>query len=128
MSRSAPASPSTLADAERAAEQFRVIAELRGDIAFIIDCRTGQPTYVSETSRTMLGYDMDDFLAQMNGEGDASHGALGDLCGGLNQRLQRFVSGDDSRRKVVRRLQQRCPNGALVPIEVVSTILVGADG
>lgn len=127
MTRSAHAKPPT-PSAERAAEQFRTIAELRGDIAFIIDCRSGQPTYVSESSRTMLGYDMSDFVAQMNGEGDATHGALGDLCGGLRERLRRFVNGDDSRRKVVRRLQQRCPTGALVPIEVVSTILVGEDG
>ncbi len=33
---------------------------------------------------------------QMKGEGDASHGALGDLCGGLKERLRRFASGDDS--------------------------------
>lgn len=128
MTRSARATPSAPLDADRAAEQFRTIAELRGDIAFIIDCRSGKPLYVSDTSRTMLGYDMSDFVRQMKGEGDASHGALGDLCGGLKERLRRFASGDDSRRKVVRRLQQRCPTGALVPIEVVSTILVDADG
>ena len=46
MTRSARAKqPPPLADADRAAEQFRTIAELRGDIAFIIDCRSGQPTW-----------------------------------------------------------------------------------
>jgi PAS domain S-box-containing protein len=115
-----------LAQSAQSAEQFRTIAELRGDIAFVIDCRSGQPTYLSEHCASLLGYGMSDFSAQLNG--DAGDGALSELCGGLSERLRRFADGDDSRKKVVRRLQQRCRHGGSVPIEVISTILTGADG
>lgn len=128
MTRSARVTPAAVAPAAATAADsaFRAIAELRGDVAFIIDCGTGLPTYVSPASVTLTGYALADFAAHMSGA--APDSALNELCGGLADRLRRFGDGDDSRQRVVRRLAQRCRNGRVVPLEVVSTILTGADG
>ncbi|MFP5391042.1 MAG: ATP-binding protein [Gammaproteobacteria bacterium] len=107
-------------------DPFRVIAELRGDVAFVIDCRTGLPTYVSPICEVRFGYGLADFIAHMDGSRPDS--ALKELCDGLGDRLRRFVAGDDSRKRVVRRFGQRCRNGRVIPIEIISTLLTGRDG
>jgi hypothetical protein len=38
------------------AEQFRVIAELGGDVAFSIDCASGKLCYLSPAVEQLLGY------------------------------------------------------------------------
>ena len=127
MSRSARVKkPSALASATPSAEQFRALAELRGDIAFIIDCQSGLPTYVSESSVDTFGFTLADLVAHF--EGSAHEPAVALLCDGLKERLQRFASGDDSRKRLVRRLEQRTRSGRTVPLEVISTILTDADG
>ncbi len=123
--KTAPA-PAPAAAAVAASEQFRAIAELRGDVAFIIDCGAGLPTYVSAAADSLLGYGMADFVDQFAGR--AGDGALAALCGGLDARLRRFAAGDASRTTLVRRHAQRRKDGRVVPLEVISTILAGPDG
>ena len=108
------------------AEQFRAIAELEGNVAWIIDCASGLPSYISASVLALLGYDMADFLAQF--EAGNPDGPLAGLCAGLPARLQRFIAGDHSRQRVLRCFDQRHRDGRIVPIEVHSTILTGADG
>ncbi len=107
-------------------EQFRTIAELRGDVAWIIDCATGVPTYISPALSVLLGYDAADLTAQLNGSVDDPD--LAALCSGLPERLRRFAGGDQSRRHLVRRFEQRHRDGRLVPVEVTSTLLTDAAG
>ncbi len=107
-------------------EQFRAIAELEGNVAWIIDCASGLPTYISASVLALLGYDMADFLAQF--QAGNPNGPLAALCAGLPARLQRYAAGDLSRRHVVRCFDQRHRDGRIVPVEVTSTILDGADG
>ena len=107
-------------------EQFRAIAELEGNVAWIIDCASGVPAYISPSVLALLGYDMADFLAHF--EAGNPDGPLAALCAGLPARLRRFVAGDSSRQQVVRCFDQRHRDGRIVPIEVTSTILTGADG
>ena len=45
------------------AEQFRVIAELGGDIAFILDTTSGTLRYLSPSIEQLLGYTPDDVAA-----------------------------------------------------------------
>ncbi len=105
---------------------FRAIAELRGDVAFIVDCGTGLPTYLSDTSLILTGYGLADVAAHMSGAATDSN--LNELCGQLAERLRRAREGEAGGEQEVRRLAQRCRNGRIVPLEVVSTILTGADG
>lgn len=108
------------------AEQFRAIAELRGDVAWIVDCSSGTLSYISPSVRTLLGYDADDVIRQLaTQEADAP---LSALCAGLPERIARFAAGDRSRRVLLRRFDLLRPDGTTVPLEVRSTLLTGAGG
>jgi signal transduction histidine kinase len=113
-------------DRDDLSEQFRTIAEIGGDVAFIVDCRSCSPSYISPAVATLLGYAFADFQQQFSAA-DAG-GPLGALCAGLPERLQRFCAGDDSRRQLVRRFDLPHRDGRSVPIEIISTLLADADG
>ena len=107
------------------AEAFRAIAELGGDLAFILDCATGLPVYVSPGVDDMLGYSVADIRAQLQNGGD---GPLAALCAGLPERLRRFAAGDGSRLRVQREFDLRRPDGSDVAVEVISTLALDATG
>ncbi len=109
-----------------ASEQFRTIAELRGDVAWVIDCASGLPTYISAALSTLLGYDEQDIADHLNGS--QPNPVLVALCAGLPDRLQRFGAGDLSRRRVERKYAQRHKLGHNVQIEVISTLVCDDQG
>jgi signal transduction histidine kinase len=104
------------------ADAFRAIAELGGDIAFIIDCATRAPVYVSPGLDALMGYGVADFHTQLTKGGD---GPLAALCAGLDERVRRFASGDGSRLRVVREFDLIRPDGQSVAVEIISTLLEG---
>jgi PAS domain S-box-containing protein len=106
------------------AVQFRAIAEMGGDIAWSIDCVTGQPLYISGVIETMLGYPLAEVERQMGG----GAGPLALMCAGLAPRLQRFKEGDASRLKLVREFDVSCSDGSTVPLEITSSFLLNAAG
>jgi PAS domain S-box-containing protein len=108
------------------ADQFRTIAEIGGDVAWIVDCATCLPRYISPSIEQLLGYGVDDIRRQM-GEG-APAGPLARLCAGLPARLARFACGDSSRLRVVRQFDQPHRDGRIVPIEVISSLVLDAAG
>ncbi|HEY0062619.1 MAG TPA: PAS domain-containing sensor histidine kinase [Telluria sp.] len=108
------------------ADQFRAIAEMHGDIVWIVDCISGLPTYLSPSAAALSGYDLDDILAQFSA-GNSS-GPLASVCAGLPDRLRRFAAGDSSRQRVVRSFELSLADGRSLPVEVTSTILVNAQG
>jgi signal transduction histidine kinase len=112
--------PSTSAD------PFRIIAEISGDVAWIIDCTTGLPSYISPAIEQLLGYGFDDFHRQF--KGGAADAPLARLCGGLPARLARLAAGDLSRLRLLREYEQPHRNGHLVPIEVISSLLLDRAG
>jgi PAS domain S-box-containing protein len=107
------------------ADAFRTIAELGGDLAFILDCATGVPAYVSPGVDEMLGYSTADIRAQLEHGGD---GPLAALCAGLPERVQRFAAGDGSRLRVMREFDLRRPDGSEVAVEVISTLALDDAG
>jgi PAS domain S-box-containing protein len=109
------------------AEQFRTIAELRGDAAWIVDCASGLPTYISESVEAMLGYPPSAFKAQL-APGAPASGPLAAICGGLAERLRRHAEGDASRARVVRQFELQTPNGGKVAVEVISALIPGRAG
>lgn len=108
------------------AEQFKAIAELHGDIAWVVDCYTSRLLYMSQSASLMAGFDTDEVEAQLGTCDTAS--PLAALCGGLQERLRRFCNGDMSRKRLVRCFEQRTTDGRVIPIEVTSTILIDASG
>ncbi len=120
---SASLTPSGTAGAELA-EQFRVIAEIGGDIAFSIDCASGALLYVSPSIEQLLGYSPDQIAAQL---GD-SRSALATLCAGMPERVRRLRNGDRSRLRLVRETELRGAHGYMVPVEVLSALVSDASG
>jgi PAS domain S-box-containing protein len=107
-------------------EQFRAIAEIHGDVVWIIDCVSGLPVYLSPSAAALAGYDLDDVLPYF--KDSKSNGPLAALCAGLPERLRRFAGGDRSRQRVVRTFEQPLADGRVLPIEVTSTILTDDRG
>ena len=116
------------ASSSGSADQFRSIAEIGGDVAWIVDCATTLPRYISPAIEQLLGYGFDDVHQHMNEAAAAQLTPLAPLCAGLPARLARFAGGDLSRLRVVRRFEQPHRDGRLVPIEVVSSLLLNAAG
>jgi len=106
------------------AEQFRVIAEIGGDIAFSIDCASGALRYVSPSIEQLLGYTSDDIAAQLGDTGSA----LAALCAGMPERVRRLRNGDRSRLRVVRETELRGAHGHPVPVEVLSALICDGAG
>ncbi|HEX9171417.1 MAG TPA: PAS domain-containing sensor histidine kinase [Telluria sp.] len=109
-----------------AGEQFRAIAEIGGEVAWIVDCATGMPTYISASVEALLGYGVGDFTFQLTG--GSPDGPLAALCGGLPERLRRFAAGDPTRQHLVREFEQRRRDGGVVAVELVSSLMLGDDG
>jgi PAS domain S-box-containing protein len=107
------------------ADAFRTIAELGGDLAFILDCGTMELAYVSAGVDDMLGYSSADIRAQLVHGGE---GPLAVLCAGLPERLKRFAAGDGSRLRVMREFDLRRPDGSEVAVEVISTLALDDAG
>jgi PAS domain S-box-containing protein len=107
------------------ADAFRTIAELGGDLAFVLDCGSREPAYVSPGVDEMLGYSVADIRAQLQNGGD---GPLAALCAGLPERLQRFAEGDGSRLRVMREFDLRRPDGSEVAVEMISTLALDEEG
>jgi PAS domain S-box-containing protein len=106
------------------ADAFRTIAELGGDIAFIVDCARVQPVYISPGVDELVGYSVAEIQAQF----DKGEGPLAALCEGLPDRLRRFAAGDGSRLRVAREFELQRPDGRKVPVEVISTLMLDAAG
>ncbi len=106
------------------AEQFRVIAEIGGDIAFSIDCASGALLYVSPSIEQLLGYSPAEVAAQLDQRGSA----LAALCAGMPERVRRLRAGDRSRLRLVRETELPGAHGYLVPVEVISALICDAAG
>jgi PAS domain S-box-containing protein len=107
-------------------EQFRVIAEVSGDVAFSIDCASGLPRYISPAVEKLLGYGPSDFHNHFAGKRVLP--ALQALCAGLPERLERFAAGDRTRQRVVREFDVTHCYGQSVPVEVISTLMLDQGG
>jgi PAS domain S-box-containing protein len=126
MNRSARVTRTGPATGQDLGEQFRVIAEISGDVAFSIDCASSLPRYISPSVENMLGYAPSDFHDHFSGKRTTP--ALQALCAGLPGRLARLAKGDRTRERVVREFDVAHRDGQTVPVEVISTLLQGDDG
>ena len=107
------------------AEQFRVIAEIGGDIAFSIDCASGELRYVSPSIEQLLGYTPDEVTAGIRPGAD---GPLVSLFAGLPERMRRLRAGDRSRLRLVREAELHGAHGYPVPVEIISSLMCDAAG
>ena len=100
-------------------EQFRQIAEIGGDVAWILAYPGRELSYVSTTAVTLLGHERAALVRELQGGG-----ALAPLLAGLDERVRRFIGGDDSRRQLTRHLDWTRADGEKIALEVVSALVV----
>jgi signal transduction histidine kinase len=77
-------------------DQFRQIAEINGDVAWIVDCPSGALNYLSPAAEGLFGYGRDAIAAAIF-DSSLAEPALFAICTGLAERLQRFADGDATR-------------------------------
>lgn len=147
--------PANSSTTDALAEPFRVIAELGGGVAFILDCRGGALLYISASVAQLLGYGYEQFAAAFAAvttpaAGDAAAadaivpgapvgaGPLAALCAMMAERLPaRFRSGAraidfsdaiDASGQLSRETTVQHRDGQLVPVAVASALVHGSDG
>ncbi len=101
-------------------EQFRVIAELAGDIAFSIDLPSHTVRYLSPAFSAMFGYEpgaLQDAIA-----GIGAHGALGPL--GMHLAAAQHMPGERRSQEV----EVSNADGHPVGLQVISTVVRNGDG
>jgi PAS domain S-box-containing protein len=116
----------SLAREQELGSQFRAIAELSGEVAWVLDCASGQFFYLSARVGDLLGYSQAEIQQQLDAADPAS--PLAALCAGLPERLRRFAGGDVTRLRLVRQFSLRCKDGRELPLEVVSSLMLDAGG
>lgn len=107
-----------------AVEQFRTIAEIGGDIAWIVDLPGGTLRYMSAAIEQLSGYTAQEW-------GDPASGAaplLAALMSGLPARMARLTAGDSSRGKLVREADVIHRMGHKLHVEILSTVLLDGAG
>lgn len=114
----------TIAELQAALQQshanearYRLLLEHGSEISWMADCATLQLTWLSPAAERQFGYTLE--TAQT-----LAHGLLKDL----QTRLARYAEGDLSRRRLLRETELAHADGHLVPVEIESTLILGADG
>ncbi|WP_426192330.1 ATP-binding protein [Massilia sp. DWR3-1-1] len=107
-----------------AARQFLTIAEIGGDIAWVIDLPAAVLRYVSPGIAQFSGYT----AAEWCDPASAAAPVLAGLMAGLPARLARLDAGDASRARLVRETGIVHRQGHKVPLEIISTFTVDAAG
>jgi len=118
-------------EAERALreseERFRLIADNTADVIWLMDPASGRFTYVSPSVRRLRGYTPDEILAQPV-EAALTPESYMHVMGDLPPRIAAFESGVDASHVYVDEVDQPRRDGSVVPTEVMTTFLTGADG
>lgn len=114
----------TIAELQAALQQsqanearYRLLLEHSSEISWMADCATLRLTWLSPAAERQFGYTLE--TAQ-----NLAHGLLKDL----QARLARYAEGDLSRRRLLRETELAHADGHLVPVEIESTLILGADG
>lgn len=107
-----------------AADQFLAVAEVGGDIAWVIDLPGGALRYLSAQVAQLSGFTAAEWADPASGAAPLLHA----LMAGLPARLSRFGAGDRSRQQLVRELELVHREGHKVPVEIVSRVLADDDG
>jgi PAS domain S-box-containing protein len=108
-------------------DQFRQIAEINGDVAWIVDCPSGALNYLSPAAEGLFGYGRDAIAAAIF-DSSLAEPALFAICTGLAERLQRFADGDATRLQLLRQFDLHHPDGSVIPLEVCSTLMLDEQG
>jgi PAS domain S-box-containing protein len=114
-------------------ERYRLIADNTGDVIWMMDVSSFIFTYISPSIERQRGFTPEEITALYkkalsSPTSDPLAKSLYWFRGQLQERIQRFMAGDESQRREVLEINQPHKNGTLVPLEVVSTLLCNDEG
>jgi len=108
-------------------EKYRLISENTGDVIWLLDLNTEKFSYESPSVYRLRGYMPEEVLEQSM-EDVMTPESYQFILENLPERIQAFVSGDDSFRVQTSRIDQLHKDGSIVPTEVVTTVIVNEEG
>ena len=115
-------------DALRDSEQrFRVIAENTGDVIWRLDTATRRFTYISPSVQRLRGFTPEEAMGQ-DITSALTPESFEKLGKSLLERMAAFKAGDESARIMMQEVEQPHKNGSILTTEVVSTLLMDAQG
>ncbi len=108
-------------------EKYRLISENSGDVIWLMDLDSQRFSYVSPSVYKLRGYTVEEVLNQSM-EDVLTPESYQYIMEKLPEKIQAFLSGDESVKIQTFRVDQVCKNGMTVPTEVVNNILTDKDG
>jgi PAS domain S-box-containing protein len=114
-------------------ERYRLIADNTGDVIWMMDVASFTFTYISPSIERQRGFTPEEVIALykkalLSPPTEPLAKSLYWFRGQLQERIQRYMAGDESQRREVLEIKQPHKNGTLVPLEVVSTLLCNDQG
>jgi PAS domain S-box-containing protein len=107
----------SLRQSQQEAARYRQLLDHSGEVSWMIDCASSELEWLSQAAQAQFGYTL-----------ESARALAWDLAQELAPRLDRYESGDLSRRRLVRETELPHADGHLVPVEIESTLIVDADG
>ena len=114
-------------DLQEREKQFRIISQNTGDVIWILDANSGQFIYVSPSVKNLRGYNEEEVLGQ-NIKDVLTQESYNMVKNELPIYIDAFLSGDESARVIIHRVDQICKDGSVIPTEVVTTLLTNEEG
>ncbi|KQQ31001.1 PAS domain-containing sensor histidine kinase [Duganella sp. Leaf126] len=102
---------------QQEAARYRQLLDHSGEVSWMIDCASGELTWLSQAALSQFGYTL-----------ETARPLAWDLAQELAPRLERYESGDLSRRRVLREIELPHADGHPVPVAIESTLMLDADG
>jgi len=112
----------TESDLKKSEEFYRLLAENASDVIWLFDVATGRFTYVSPSVERLLGYTAEEVVGQTLGQFLPSD-AYRSISETLQERIERYQLGDESRKVLTTEVDQLRKDGSLVSTEMVTTLL-----
>jgi len=97
------------------ADHYRQILDHSSDVHWMLDCDSGELLYISPAAGRVFGFDR-----------ERAQQVAASLLPELPARLEAFTSGDGSQRHRVRETAFEGCDGALIPVEIESTLVPDA--
>jgi PAS domain S-box-containing protein len=106
-----------LRQSQQQAARYRQLLDHSGEVSWMIDCASSELEWLSQAAQAQFGYTL-----------ETARALAWDLAQELAPRLDRYESGDLSRRRLVRETELPHADGHMVPVEIESTLIVDDDG
>lgn len=107
----------SLRQSQQEAARYRQLLDHSGEVSWMIDCASSELEWLSLAAQAQFGYTL-----------ETARALAWDLAQELAPRLDRYESGDLSRRRLVRETELPHADGHMVPVEIESTLIVDDDG